>query len=182
MTLTEILLVIVLIVSVIGFLTGAAQIFFLVSLRNKIAVQKLRFLGFYAQDKDTRESFAEFVVGNRALNEVGISELGLKNGSITFDLTSFYKEKAGLRREDKLMVEQRSSLKFRMSEQELASVLADGKNGDKLLGALTLYCVDFTGTLYTGKVKGVKKLAKKVLADVREGKIIPDAGKKEETA
>ena len=172
MTLTEILLVIILVVSALAVVGIALAIFCLISLRNKIAVQRLKFLGFYSQDKDTRENYAEFVVGNRALNEVGIAELGLKNGAVTFDLTGLYKKKAGLRRDDKLMVEQRSSLKFRMSEEELASVLVDGKNG-KRLGTLKMYCVDFTGALYTGRVKGVTTLAKKVLAEVNDGKIIP---------
>lgn len=172
MTLSEILLVIILVVSALAVIGIALAILFLVNLRSKIAVQKLKFLGFYSQDKDTRENYAEFVVGNRALNEVGIAELGLKNGAVTFDLTALYKKKAGLRREDKLMVEQRSSLQFRMSEEELASVLADGKNG-KRLGTLKMYCVDFTGTLFTGRVKGVSILAKKVLAEVNQGKIVP---------
>lgn len=169
MQLSEILLVIILVVSALVAIGLMATIFLLINLRNKLAVQKLKFLGFYAQDTLTRENYAEFVVGNKSLNEVGIAEMGLKNGNVNFDLTALYKERAGLRKEDRLVVEQRSAIRFRLSERELASVLVDGKRG-KLLGSLKIYCVDLTGTLYTGGLRGVKKLAQKVLADVKDGK------------
>lgn len=169
MELSEILLVIMLVVSALTVIAVAVVIFLLVNLRNKIAVQKLKFLGFYAQDTLTRENYAEFVVGNKSLNEVGIAEMGLRNGTVTFDLTGLYKRRAGLRKDDRLVIEQRSSLRFRLSEEDLASVLVDGKKG-KMLGSLKIYCVDLTGTLYTGKLNGVKKLAQKVLNEIGNGK------------
>ena len=168
MTLTEILLVIILVVAALAVVGSAVAICFLVNLRNKMVVQRLKFVGLYSQDKDTRENYAEFVIGNRSLNEVGISQIGLKNGSITFDLTAAYKNKAGLRPDERLLVEQRGSLKYTMSEKELAEILIDGKKG-KMLGSLKLYCIDFTGTLYEGKVRNVKKLAQKVLNDIKGG-------------
>lgn len=169
MELSEILLVIMLVVSALTVIAVAVVIFLLVNLRNKIAVQKLKFLGFYAQDTLTRENYAEFVVGNKSLNEVGIAEMGLRNGTVTFDLTGLYKRRAGLRKDDRLVIEQRSSIRFRLSEEDLASVLVDGKKG-KMLGSLKIYCVDLTGTLYTGKLNGVKKLAQKVLNEIGNGK------------
>lgn len=171
MQLSEILLVIMLVVSALTVIAVAVVIFLLVNLRNKIAVQKLKFLGFYAQDTLSRENYAEFVVGNKSLNEVGIAEMGLRNGTVTFDLTGLYKRRAGLRKDDRLVIEQRSSLRFRLSEEDLASVLVDGKKG-KMLGSLKIYCVDLTGTLYTGKLNGVKKLAQKVLNDIENGKYL----------
>lgn len=171
MQLSEILLVIMLVVSALTVIAVAVVIFLLVNLRNKIAVQKLKFLGFYAQDTLSRENYAEFVVGNKSLNEVGIAEMGLRNGTVTFDLTGLYKRRAGLRKNDRLVIEQRSSLRFRLSEEDLASVLVDGKKG-KMLGSLKIYCVDLTGTLYTGKLNGVKKLAQKVLNDIENGKYL----------
>ena len=86
MELTEILLVIILVVTALVAVAVTVSILMIVNLRNKIAVQKLKFLGFYSQDTLTRENYAEFVVGNKSLNEVGIAEMGLKNGSVTFDL------------------------------------------------------------------------------------------------
>lgn len=169
MELSEILLVIMLVVSALTVIAVAVVIFLLVNLRNKIAVQKLKFLGFYAQDTLTRENYAEFVVGNKSLNEVGIAEMGLRNGTVTFDLTGLYKRRAGIRKDDRLVIEQRSSIRFRLSEEDLASVLVDGKKG-KMLGSLKIYCVDLTGTLYTGKLNGVKKLAQKVLNEIGNGK------------
>ena len=168
MQLSEVLLVIILIVAALVLVAVCADIAFTMSIRSRLSTQKLKFLGFYEQDPATRESYAEFVIGNKALNEVGISKLGLKNGSVTFDLTALYKKRAGLRADDKLIIEQRSSLRFRLSESELATVLVDGKKG-KLLGALKIYCVDLTGTYYEGKLKGVKKLAQKILTDVNNG-------------
>lgn len=171
MQLSEILLVIMLVVSALTVIAVAVVIFLLVNLRNKIAVQKLKFLGFYAQDTLSRENYAEFVVGNKSLNEVGIAEMGLRNGTVTFDLTGLYKRRAGLRKDDRLVIEQRSLIRFRLSEEDLASVLVDGKKG-KMLGSLKIYCVDLTGTLYTGKLNGVKKLAQKVLNDIENGKYL----------
>lgn len=155
---------IVLISAIVIILLAVAAICILLNLRTKIAVQRLKFLGFFSADTQTREEYAELTIGNKSLNEVGISELGIKNGKVTFDLSGLYKSKMGLGGDARIVIEQRSSLRFRMTVEELATVLTDGKKG-KELKTLRLYAVDFTGTLYQGKIPAVQSLLKKILAE-----------------
>ena len=138
-------------------------IFLIISLRNKIAGQRLKFLGFYSTDAETRETFAEFTVGNRSLNEVGISELGIKNGKVNFNLTKRYKKEMRMKPETRIVIEQRSSITFTVSAEDLMKVLVDGKNGKQVLRTLRVYAVDLTGTLYQGRVPAVKKLLNELL-------------------
>lgn len=167
---SETLLWIVLVLVAALVVAGAAIICLLIGLRNKIAVQKLKFLGIYAQDPLSREIYAELTVGNKSLNEVALSQIGLRNGKISFDFTAAYKQKAALAPEARIVVEQRSSIKFRLSEEELSRILVDGKKG-KVLKKLSIYCVDLTGTCYTGNLSVVRKLAQKVLEDYNQGRI-----------
>ncbi len=150
--------VVILIAAVLIVLLVALSIFLLLNLRNKIAVQRLKFLGFYSTDPETRQKFAKITIGNRSLNEVGISELGIKNGKVNFNLTPGYKEQKQLKEDTRIVIEQRSAINFTVSADELKKTLIDGKNGKKQLKTLRVYAVDLTGALYQGKVPAVKKL------------------------
>lgn len=154
---------IALIAVVVTIVLSGLTIFLIISLRNKIAVQRLKFLGFYSTDADTRETFAEFTVGNRSLNEVGISELGIKNGKVNFNMTKRYKRERNMKPDTRIVIEQRSSITFKVSAEDLMKVLVDGKNGKQVLKTLRVYAVDLTGTLYQGKVPAVKKLLNELL-------------------
>lgn len=140
--------------------------------RNKLAVQKLNFLGFYSTDAETRINYAELTFGNKSLGEIAIVELGILNGKVNFDLTSFYRKKSGIAPNIRLVIEQRNSIRFTMSEQELWSVLIDGKKG-KELKKLRLYVVDLTGNMYRGKIPAVQKLLKRSMARVKAGLMAP---------
>lgn len=162
----EWLLLVILIVCAAGLVLTAVLMTITLDLRKKMTVQKLRFLGFYAADAETREAYAELTVGNRSLSDVGVAELGVRNGKISFDLTALYRRKQGLAQDVRVIVEQRSCLRFRLTEEELARILTDGKKGKKELRSLRMYCVDLSGTLYEGKIKAVHPLAKKVKQSV----------------
>ncbi len=133
-------------------------------LRN-IAVQRLNFLGFYSADVQTRAKYAELTIGNKSLNDVGLSELGIRNGKVNFSLTALYKQKKGIAPETRVVVEQRSSVSFTLSAEELRVVLTDGKDGKKQLKTLRLYAVDLTGNLYQGRIGNVRKLLAELLAE-----------------
>ncbi len=143
--------------TVIIVLMLAGVLSLLLVLRNKIAVQRLNFLGFYATDPMTRVRYADCVIGNRSINEVAVSEIGIRNGKVSFNLTDLYKKKANLSPEARIVIEQRSSIRFSLTEEELIGILFDGKKG-KTLKTLRLYVVDLTGNLYEGKIKSVQKL------------------------
>lgn len=147
----------------------------LVGLRNRIAVQKLNFLGFFSTDVETRSNYAELTVGNKSLNEVAVVELGIRNGRVNFDLTSLYRKKCGLSSEVRIVVEQRSSIRFTLTEEELWGVLVDGKKG-KTLKKLRLYAVDLTGNLYKGKIPAVHKLLQQSMLRVKAGAAAATAG------
>ena len=154
---------IVVISSAIIVVLIAVVLSLLLMLRNKIAVQRLNFLGFYAADAETRKRCAECTVGNRSLNEVALSEVGIKNGKVSFNLTALYKQKNNLTPEARVVIEQRSSLRFSLTEEELMGLLIDGPKG-KQLKTLRLYAVDLTGTLYEGKIRPVHRLLAELLA------------------
>lgn len=160
---------VVLFAAIVLVILSGVTIALVKSLRDKIAVQKLNFLGIYSVDAETRESYASLTVGNKSINEIGITELGLKNGKVNFDLTDLYKAQKGLSADARIVVEQRSAINFSLNAAELLTVLVDGKNGKKVLKNLRLYAVDLTGTLYQGKVPAVKKLLAELAAAQKKG-------------
>ena len=175
---------IVVISSVIIVVLIAVVLSMLLVLRNKIAVQRLNFLGFYAADAATRKRCAECTIGNRSLNEVALNEIGIKNGKVSFNLTALYKKKNNLTPESRVVIEQRSSLRFSLTEEELMGLLIDGEKG-KVLKTLRLYAVDLTGNLYQGKIKSVHRLLAELLAAEKakaEGKAPAPAAEKAEEA
>lgn len=162
---------VVLFAAIVLVILSGVTIALVKSLRDKIAVQKLNFLGIYSVDAETRESYASLTVGNKSINEIGITELGLKNGKVNFDLTDLYKAQKGLSADARIVVEQRSAINFSLNAAELLTVLVDGKNGKKVLKNLRLYAVDLTGTLYQGKVPAVKKLLAELAAAQKKGAV-----------
>lgn len=156
-----------LIIGVIVVAMLALCIFFVVNLRNSIAVQRLKILGLFAVDFDSRERYAEITVANKSLNEVGIAELGIQNGITNFDLTALYKEKNGLLPESRVVIEQRSAITFRLSSEELKKALLSGEK--QPLKKLRFYAIDLTGTLYRGNLKSIKKLLATMLNEQKKG-------------
>jgi len=171
--------IIILIAGIILILLLALSIFLLINLRNKIAVQRLKFLGFYSTDPESREKFAEITIGNRSLNEVGISELGIRNGKVNFNLTSNYKAEKHLKADTRIVIEQRSAIHFTVTGDDLLKTLIDGKNGKKQLKTLRVYAVDLTGMLYQGRVPAVKKLLGELMHGVPTdgGAVVEEDGK-----
>ena len=159
-----ILTLVMLIISLVSF---AVVIIMLFKLHSSIAVQRLKMIGFYSKDADTRDDYAEFTVGNRSLNDVGISEIGLRNGKINFDLTARYKAKSEMNPSARIVIEQRSAITFRLSEEELSVVLIDTPKGKKL-SSLKLYVVDLTGNVYYGRMRTVRHLLAK---HIKEGSV-----------
>ncbi len=149
-----VMVLVLLIISVIAFIF---IIITTLSLKNRIAVQRLKMVGFYSRDVDSRENYAEFTVGNRSLNDVGVSEIGLRNGKINLDLTALYMKKANINPGTRIVIDQRSSISFRLTEEELASVLLESPRGKKLY-RLRLYVVDIPGNVYYGTMHAVRKL------------------------
>ncbi len=164
---------IMLILALVLIVLMAVCLFFQLDLRSKIATQRLKFLGFYSAQLDSRERYAEIVIGNRSLNDLGITELGIKNGKMTFDLTALYRRKAGLKEDARIAIEQRSSLQLRLTVEELSKALIEGKNGKKILKTLKVYAVDVTGALYEGKVKALKSLLEDAIRAEKEGVALP---------
>lgn len=154
----------VLITAVVIIAMVAVALVALFEIRRKIAVQRLNFLGFYSTNTETREHYANLTIGNRSLNDVGIAELGLRNGKVNFPLIDLYKKKKELSADARVVIEQRSSISFSLTAFELKRVLIDGKDGKKILKKLSLYAVDLTGNLYRGKVSAVRKLLAELLA------------------
>ena len=153
--------VLVLVLGIAAIALSCAVLFFVLSLRSRLAVQRLKFVGMYSADPDTHEVYASLTVGNRSVNEVAVKELGIRNGGVAFDFTALYREKAGLDARTHIVIEQRHSIGLKLSVAELGRVLTDGGK----LGTLRMYALDLTGNLYEGRIGAVRRL----LAERRKG-------------
>ena len=160
--------VIVLVMSIILIVLAALTVWLLFRLHNKIAVQRLNFLGFYSIEKQSKKRYAGLTIGNKSLNDVGLDELGIQNGKVNFPLTEKYREEHGLQSDARIVVEQRNSITFNLSCKDIRELVID-HNGKKVLHSLRLYAVDLTGTLYRGRIPAVKKLLKEMLIAEKKG-------------
>ena len=157
--------ILVLILGIVTIALVGVVLWLVFSLRSRFAVQRLKFVGLYATDVHTREAYASLTVGNRSVSEIAIKEIGIKNGGIAFDLTALYRAKEGMDERTRIVIEQRHSIDFSLSVEELKGILVDGKKG-KELKTLRLYALDLMGNLYQGKIGAVRKL----LADSMAGR------------
>lgn len=174
-----VMVLILLVISVTAFIV---LICFTLSLRNRIAVQRLKMVGFYSRDVSSRENYAEFTVGNRSLNDIGVAEIGLRNGKINLDFTALYMQKANLNPGTRIVIDQRSSISFRLTEEELSTVLLESPKGKKLY-RLRLYVVDIPGNVYYGSMHAVRKLLAEYLRRLNaEGRALPPAPARETPA
>ncbi len=155
--------ILVLVLGIVTIVLLGVVLWLVFSLRSRFAVQRLKFVGLYATDMQSREAYASLTVGNRSVSEIAIKEIGIKNGGVAFDLTRMYRSKEGLDERARIVIEQRHSIDFTLSVEELKGVLVEGKKG-KELKTLRLYALDLMGNLYQGKIGAVRKLLSDSLA------------------
>ena len=160
--------IITVVFSILILILAGICIWILIGLRNKIAVQKLSFTGFYSINKDSRQCYAGLTIGNKSLNDLGLCELGIQNGNINFPLTDLYKKEKSMKDDARIVIEQRSAIAFNLSCDELKKLVVE-VNGKTFLKTLRLYAVDLTGTVYRGKIPAVKKLLVSLLNEEKTG-------------
>lgn len=170
--------IIVLVTAIIIIVLASVCLWLLFHLKNRIAVQRLSFLGFWSTSMETGKRYADFTVGNKSLHAVGVQEIGLRNGTVSVSLTELCREKASLPAEAKLVVAQRGSLTFRLTEEELKKICGPTKEERSPVRTLRAYVVDLSGTLYQGKVRAVKKLLKLLLEEESGKKPAPNSAEK----
>ncbi len=147
------------IISVIVLVAASAvTIFLLLSLRKKLAVQRLKFLGQFSADPDSRKMVADITVSNRSLNDITITEVGLINGKVNFNYTEVYKRQRGLNKDARIVVGQREAIRLVLSAEDLAKTLIQNAKGKVILKKVYVYAMDSTGVNYKGKVADVRKL------------------------
>lgn len=158
----------VLICSIVIIAILALVICLLLSLRNKLAVQKLKFTGLYSLDGESRQCYGNLIIGNKSLSDVSLRELGIQNGKVNIPLTAYYKKVKNLMDDAYIVVEQRGAITFDLPIEELRKLVLE-MNGKKVLHGLKLYAVDMIGTVYKGKIPTVKKLVSEMLAAEKKG-------------
>ena len=149
---------IILIVGVVLLVVLVGIVVLLVELRKRIAVQRLKFIGQFSADPDSRKMMASITVSNRSLNDIMITELGLRNGKVNFNYTNVYKKQYRLSKEARIVVGQRDAIRFTLSAEELVKTLIQNNKGKIVLKKISVYAMDSTGIPYVGKVADVKKL------------------------
>lgn len=160
--------ILVVVFSVIILALAALCTYLLFSLRNKIIIQKLNFTGLYSVDKDSRQQYASLTIGNKSLNDLSITEIGVQNGKVNIELTSICKKQNEISKEARIVVEQRSAISFKLSCNDLSKLVIN-RNGKDILKKLQLYAVDITGTVYRGKIPAIKKLIREMLTAEKKG-------------
>ena len=156
----------VLILGIVIVALVAVVLCLVLSLRSRFASQRLKFVGLYATDMATRQVYASLTIGNRSVSEIALKEIGIKNGRVAFDLTPLYRAKHGMDAHANIVIEQRHSVDFYVTVQELEGILVEGK-----AGVLRLYAVDLMGNLYQGRVNAVRRM----LADRAAGRLAEPA-------
>lgn len=149
---------IILIVGVVLLALMGIVIWLLIETRKKIAVQRLKFIGQFSADPDTRKMVANITISNRSLSDVTITELGLRNGTVNFNYTDVYKKQYKLGKDARIVVGQRDAIRFTLSAEDLVKTLIQSNNGKVVLKKISVYAMDSTGIPYVGAVKDVKKL------------------------
>ena len=150
--------IIILIVGVIVIALLGVVIWLLFETRRRLAVQRLKFIGQFSADPDTRKMVAHITISNRSLNDITLTELGLRNGKVNFNYTDAYKQQSKLSKDARVVVGQRDAIRFTLSAEELVKTLIQSRNGKIVLKKISVYAMDSTGTPYIGKVGDVKKL------------------------
>ncbi len=129
------------------------------SLNRKIISQRLNFLGMYSKQAENNQTYVKLVIGNRALADFGFTEIGLRCGKSTVNLTNVYRSKQGIPAEMRLSIEQKNAIELSLSEQEMKSyVLPNGKK----CTSFSLYIVDTVGKIYMKKMANIKRFAKEI--------------------
>lgn len=149
---------IILIVGIVLVAILGVIIWLLVEMRKKLAIQRLKFIGQFSADPDTRRMAANITVSNRSLNDITITELGLRNGKVNFNYTDVYKKQNKLNKDARVVVGQRDAIRFTLSAEELVKSLIQNTRGKIVLKKISVYAMDSTGIAYIGKVSDVKKL------------------------
>ena len=140
------------------FLLCDIVICMLISLSKKLSVQRLKFMGQFSADPDTRKVVADITVSNRALYDVTVTELGLINGKVNFSFTDVYKKQNKLAEEASIVVGQRGAIRLILSAEDLAKALVQNARGKVILKKIYFYAMDSAGISYKGKIPNVRKL------------------------
>lgn len=149
---------IILIVGIILVAILGVVVWLLVELRKRIAVQRLKFIGHFSADVDSRKMVANITVSNRSLNDITITELGIRNGKVNFDYTDLYKKQSRLSKDARVVVGQRDAIRFAISAEDLVKSLIQNEKGKVVLKKVSVYAMDSTGIAYMGKVSDIRKL------------------------
>ena len=150
--------IIILIVGVIVVVLLGVAIWLLLEMKKRLAVQRLKFIGRFAADPDTRRMVAHITISNRSLSDMTLTELGIRNGKVNFNLTDTYKKQSKLNDDARVVVGQRDAIRFTLSAEDLVKALIQSNKGKIVLKKICVYAMDSTGILYVGKVADVKKL------------------------
>ena len=149
---------IILIIGVVLLVVLCVIVWLLIETRKKLAVQRLKFIGQFSADPNTRKMVANITISNRSLSDITITELGLRNGKVNFDYTEAYKKQFRLGKDARVVVGQRDAIRFTLSAEELVKSLVQNTKGKIVLKKICVYAMDTTGIPYIGKVSDVKKL------------------------
>lgn len=150
--------IIILIVGVIVVVLLGVVIWLLFETRKRLAVQRLKFIGRFDADPDTRRMAAHITISNRSLNDITLTEVGIRNGKVNFNFTDTYKKQSKLNADARVVVGQRDAIQFTLSAEELVKTLIQSNKGKIVLKKICVYAMDSTGIAYIGKVADVKKL------------------------
>lgn len=154
--------IILLIIAIFFAMIVGVVVYLLISIHGKLAVQRIKFIGQFSADPDTRRMVANITLSNRSLSDVTITEIGLRNGKVNFNYTEAYKQQSNLNKDARIVVGQRDAIRFSLSAEDLAKTLIQNYKGKIILRSVYVYAMDSTGISYQGKVSDIRKLLKEI--------------------
>ena len=148
-------------VMVILFLAVIALAVVVLVLCNKIYknfyVKKFSFTDLL-EETDGADTIT-LIIGNKSLNDVTVSALGMSNGLSSFDYIREYRRQANIQEGGKVVIPSRSTVSLRIDRKDVESaVMKDFALPPKKLSA---YVIDAYGGLCKGKVRVISKQFKK---------------------
>ena len=175
--------IISLIFGILAVVGVVVTLIYLLDMRKKIAVQKVKFLGLNEVDLQNRKAFAKIVVGNKSVNDMALIEFGVRNGKVSFNLTGTYNAKKGVSETERIVIEQRNTVTICLDENELQQFYTLNKKGKKVVSKIYAYAVDSTGNYFVGRLKEVERLVKALVRPNKDGGFLQGlfAKKQEET-
>lgn len=134
-------------------------------LTRNLVTKKFDFTDGYEIDRRTGEKFFTVVIANKTVNDATLTDVGFKIGDETFSFFEEFRTRSFLAQKDKVVIYQRSSVKMKLTVEEIESAFFKYKRGKKI-EKIRVYVTDSSGTVVVSKARTVRRVVKEDYKDM----------------